>query len=220
MPYSTQFGDYFYSKSDGRVECDYVFIKGNDLQNRFASGQSFVIAELGFGTGLNFLETARQFQILAHSDAKLEFHSFELYPMTSDQIDKALTAWPEIDAGKLQLLSHWPSLFQTHQIFQFSENITIHLHVGDVNETIYQTDFQADAWYLDGFAPARNEAMWNEKLMQAVYDRTSMNGTLASYTSAGWVRRNLKAAGFKIKKYQGHAGKWAVIKGIKSAIEE
>lgn len=220
MPYSTQFGDYFYSKADGRLECDHTFIKGNDLHNRFASGQSFVIGELGFGTGLNFLETARQFHAFAHRDAQLEFHSFELKPMTIEQIDRALAVWPEIETEKRKLLSVWSSSFEHHQTFELTPKITLHLHTGDVNNTIYQTNFLADAWYLDGFSPARNKAMWNETLMQAVSDRTNVNGTLASYTSAGWVRRNLQAAGFKIKKCQGHVGKRDMIRGIKSVIEE
>lgn len=220
MPYSTQFGDYFYSKTDGRLECDHVFIKGNDLDNRFASGQSFIIAELGFGTGLNFLETVRQFQAIAPDNAKLEFHSFELIPMTANQIKKALTVWPEIEIEKQKLLSDWPTSFQSQQIFDFTANIKLHLHVGDVNDTIHQTGFRADAWYLDGFSPARNEAMWNEKLMQAVSDHTIIGGTLASYTAAGWVRRNLQAAGFTIEKCKGHAGKRDMIKGIKLSADQ
>lgn len=219
MPYSKQFGDYYYSTTDGRKECDHVYIKGNDLQNLFTSEQSLVIGELGFGTGLNFVETARQFQNLAQGGAKLEFHSFELHPMTTGQIDKALTVWPEIEIEKQRLLSSWPSSFDTHQIFEFTPQITLHLHVGNVNETIYQTDFKANAWYLDGFSPARNESMWNRKLMQAVSDRTDIDGTLSSYTTAGWVRRNLQAAGFTINKCQGHVGKQYMIKGFKSPIE-
>jgi tRNA U34 5-methylaminomethyl-2-thiouridine-forming methyltransferase MnmC len=215
MPYSTQFGDYFYSKTDGRLECNHVFINGNDLQTRFTSEQSFVIAELGFGTGLNFLETARLFHTLSPDGAKLEFHSFELFPMMSNEIDKALAVWPEIEAEKQRLLNIWPSSFEMYQVFQFKPNISLHLHVGDVNEIIHQTDLRADAWYLDGFSPARNHAMWNENLMQAVSDHTNSNGTLASYTAAGWVRRNLQAAGFTIKKCQGYAGKRDMIRGVK-----
>lgn len=217
MPYSRQFGDYYYSKDDGRLESNHVFFQGNNLQSRFSSMQSFVIGELGFGTGLNFVETARQFKNIAADDAKLDFHSFELSPMTSDQIDKALAVWPEIDTGRLQLLRNWPSTFNPHQIIQFGHNIALHLHIGDVNEVIHQTEFQADAWYLDGFSPARNKTMWNEELLQAVSDRTVMGGTLASYTAAGWVRRNLQAAGFTITKCQGYGGKRDMIRGVKSA---
>ena len=57
VPYSKTYGDHFYSQNNGREECQHVFIEGNKLPHRLASTNDFTIAELGFGTGLNFLET-------------------------------------------------------------------------------------------------------------------------------------------------------------------
>lgn len=216
MPYSNEFGDYYYSKSDGRLECDHVFINGNDLKSRFSGAKCFVIGELGFGTGLNFLETLRQFKQYANNNAKLDFHSFEINPLSADTIQKALSIWPQLTDELSQLLAVWPNHFKNSHILQIDENITLHLNIGDVNATLPEQNFLADAWYLDGFAPARNESMWSMDLMIEIANHTKEGGTFSSYTAAGWVRRNLMGAGFEVQKTKGFAGKRDMICGKKS----
>ena len=108
MPYSPQFGDHFYSRGDGRRECAHVFIGGNELQSRFAAGGRLTIAETGFGTGLNFVETWRQWKKTARENAQLDFVSFERYPMPRKAIARALSAWPEIAAEAALLVAQWP----------------------------------------------------------------------------------------------------------------
>ena len=216
MPYSNEFGDYYYSKSDGRLECDHVFIDGNDLKNRFASSDRFVIGELGFGTGLNFLETLRQFKQYADQNAKLDFHSFEINPLDAATIQKALKIWPELDHELTQLLTVWPEVFEKDHVLEIDKNVNLHLHIGDVNDTLPKQSFLANAWYFDGFAPARNESMWSLDLMQEIAHHTQTDGTFSSYTAAGWVRRNLADAGFNVQKAKGFAGKRDMICGIKN----
>lgn len=215
MPYSPQFGDYYYSKSDGRLECDHVFIKGNDLQTRFETSDHITIGELGFGTGLNFLETMRQFRLMAKPEARLDFHSFELNPLDQSTIEKALVIWPELASQLSELLKLWPNSFQQYHEMVFAENIQLHLHIGDVNDTLPKIAFISDAWYLDGFTPARNQSMWSLELMNEIATHTVENGTFASYTAAGWVRRNLSDAGFDVRKSNGFAGKRDMICGFK-----
>lgn len=216
MPYSNEFGDYYYSKSDGRLECDHVFIDGNNLKNRFADANNFVIAELGFGTGLNFLETIRQFKLYAGKDARLDFHSFEINPLDAQTIEKALSVWPQLNEVLSQLLANWPERFEKSHLIHLEKNISLHLHIGDVNATLPKQGFLADAWYLDGFAPARNESMWSLDLMQEIANHTKDEGTFSSYTAAGWVRRNLAEAGFSVHKTRGFAGKRDMICGKKN----
>jgi tRNA U34 5-methylaminomethyl-2-thiouridine-forming methyltransferase MnmC len=219
MPYSTGFGDYYYSKSDGRMECDHVFIDGNDLKERFANSNTITIAELGFGTGLNFLETARQFKQHAAISAKLTFHSFEINPLDHETIRKALSIWPELSEELHQLLTIWPDQLDTDNLLKLDENIILHLHIGDVNATLPKQDFSADAWFLDGFAPFRNESMWSLELMQYIANYTHIGGTFSSYTAAGWVRRNLIEAGFEVRKTKGYASKRDMICGTKKPNE-
>jgi tRNA U34 5-methylaminomethyl-2-thiouridine-forming methyltransferase MnmC len=219
MPYSTGFGDYYYSKSDGRLECDHVFIDGNALKNRFANASKIVIGELGFGTGLNFLETLRQFNAFSHEDAELEFHSFEINPLAPSVIKKALSVWPEITHELDLMLASWPNALTHDNQLNIDDRVTLHLHIGDVNETLPKRIFYADAWYLDGFAPARNESMWSLELMQEIAQHTKDHGTFSSYTAAGWVRRNLIEAGFEVRKTKGYAGKRDMICGVKTPTE-
>jgi Uncharacterized conserved protein len=212
MPYSPAFGDYFYSRADGRAECAHVFIKGNCLAERFAAGGEFTIAETGFGTGLNFAETVRQWKLIAPSAARLTFVSFEKYPMPREAIDRALMAWPEIAAERAALTAGWPDDPSRGAALDFGA-VRLEVVAGEALASIRAWHGRADAWYLDGFAPSRNPDMWSAELMAAIAARTAPGGTFATYTSAGWVRRNLAAAGFTVEKCPGHAGKREMCRG-------
>ncbi len=215
MPFSPEFGDHFYSYADGRLECDYVFIQSNSIPRRWAESERFSIGELGFGTGLNFLETWRQWRETAREGQSLTFTSFELYPMSADQITRALQPWPMLKELREKMLSHWDKI-TIGEAVELEPGVTLHLQIGDVTETLPNWQGEADAWYLDGFAPAKNPAMWGEELMQSLADHTNDGGTFATYTAAGWVRRNLQAAGFEVVRKKGHAGKRQMMCGTLS----
>ena len=207
MPYSSTFGDHYYSKADGRAECAHVFLGGNDLPARWADKNTFTIAELGFGTGLNFVETRRQWQSCRQPDQGLRFISFERYPLAPSEMNKALSVWPELSVIADELTAAWPDQASGMVRCVFADGVTLEVHIGIALDTVSAWSSQADAWFLDGFAPSRNEDMWSEQLMNAVFERTAHQGTFATYTAAGWVRRNLSAAGFVVQKVQGFAGK-------------
>ena len=214
FPVSIKFDDPYYSVVDGRAETDHVFIKGNHLDNRWPAMEICRIAELGFGTGLNFLETVRQWQTLGLQNHELHFISFEQYPITKDEMSKALSHWTELKPLALRLLEIWePS--QTIKA-QFSDAIALTVHIGDANGLLPELNFKADAWYLDGFSPAKNPELWNELLMQEVGRHTAHNGTFATYTAAGFVKRGLQAAGFKVEKTKGFGRKREMLIGRKS----
>lgn len=212
MPYSPAFGDYFYSRADGRAECAHVFIGGNDLPSRFAAGGDLTIAETGFGTGLNFTETWRHWKLTVPASARLSFVSFEKYPMQRGAIARALSAWPEIDAERTALTAAWPDDASTGVALDFGD-VRLTVVAGDALASIRAWEGRADAWFLDGFAPSRNPDMWSLDLMLAIAARTAAGGSFATYTSAGWVRRNLSAAGFVVEKCAGHAGKREMCRG-------
>jgi tRNA U34 5-methylaminomethyl-2-thiouridine-forming methyltransferase MnmC len=205
FPVSTQFDDPYYSVVDGRAETDHVFIKGNKLHERWPDMKSCTIAELGFGTGLNFLETVRQWQALDLNDHKLHFISFEQYPVTKEEMDKALSHWQELEARANRLIEVWHT--EKSIEVDFSETIKLTIHMGDANALLPELNFKADAWYLDGFSPAKNPQLWNETLMIEVGKHTAPQGTFATYTAAGFVKRGLQAAGFEVKKTKGFGRK-------------
>lgn len=215
MPYSRQFGDHFYCRSDGRLECGHVFLAGNGLPQRWEDAQAFRIGELGFGTGLNFCETWRQWKRVRRAGTNLHFTSFELYPMRAGEIDRALGHWPEIDAERQALAAAWPDEPSGRVEIAVDGQTRLTVIVGPALDgvTAEQPDF--DAWFLDGFAPSRNPDMWSPGLMQAIHDRTVPGGSFATYAAAGFVRRNLQGAGYEVERRPGFAGKREMLCGRK-----
>ncbi|WP_037429058.1 tRNA (5-methylaminomethyl-2-thiouridine)(34)-methyltransferase MnmD [Sinorhizobium fredii] len=214
MPYSVEFGDHFYCRTDGRLECGHVFLSGNRLPARWSTGGTFTIGELGFGTGLNFCETWRQWKQAKISTGELHFVSFERFPMRAGEIDRALSHWPEIEAARQALVAHWPEARAGRIDIDFNDvRLTVICGAALDGLSALREDF--DAWYLDGFAPSRNPDMWSQQLMQAVFDKTVQGGTFATYAAAGFVRRNLAAAGFVVERLPGFAGKREMLRGDK-----
>lgn len=217
MPYSVEFGDHFYCREDGRAECGHVFMGGNGLPERWRTGGEFSIGELGFGTGLNFCETWRQWQAFADKPegATLSFTSFELYPMDAASIARALSRWPMLDAQSRALTALWPAKPEGILTLRPAADVTLNVVCGDALAGILATGRHFDAWYLDGFAPSRNPAMWSLEIMQALFAHTAPGGTFATYAAAGFVRRNLQAAGFAVERRPGFAGKREMLCGRK-----
>jgi tRNA U34 5-methylaminomethyl-2-thiouridine-forming methyltransferase MnmC len=220
MPYSPEFGDHFYCREDGRAECGHVFLAGNGLPERWAAGGAFVIGELGFGTGLNFCETWRVWRKVMNEgktppQPNLHFISFELHPMGRDSIDKALRRWPELDAEREALVERWPTEPEGVVELDFGDGVRLLVVCGDAFNNVADSAWAFDAWYLDGFAPSRNPAMWSEAILKAVYDHTGPGGSFATYAAAGFVRRNLIAAGFAVERRPGFAGKREMLCGTR-----
>ena len=219
MPYSLAFGDHFYCQTDGRLECGHVFLNGNGLPDRWINypGDTFVIGELGFGTALNLTETWRQWKLVRRPGKTLHFVSFELYPMRAQEIDRALSRWPEVDTERQALVALWPQEPQGFIALQLDEQTTLTVVCGEALDGIERSNLTFDAWFLDGFAPSRNPDMWSVEIMSAIYEKTREGGTFATYAAAGFVRRNLQAVGFAVERRKGFAGKREMLCGTKRA---
>ncbi|TPW31645.1 tRNA (5-methylaminomethyl-2-thiouridine)(34)-methyltransferase MnmD [Martelella alba] len=213
QPFSEGFGDHFYSKNDGRAECGHVFINANALPSRFAAGGTIRIGELGFGTGLNFCETYRQWKAARLPGAMLEFTSFERYPLKASDIDRALSRWIEIDSERDALVRLWPPIPSATFSLSIDDQTRLTISCGDALEQLSRLDQTFNAWFLDGFAPSRNPDMWSEDLLRHVFRLTADGGTFGTYTAAGFVRRNLAAAGFIVERLPGFAGKREMLAG-------
>ncbi len=217
MPFSARFGDHFYAREDGRAETAHVFIGQNALAGRWRAGGAFTVAELGFGTGLNFLETWRQWRLQRRPGARLDFVSFEAFPMRVDEIARAIGRWPDLAPLRETLIGRWSGWDGTTTVWAMDEATTLTMIVGKAADSVVQWQGAADAWFLDGFAPARNPDMWSAELMRSVFERTAPGGTFATYTAAGWVRRNLAAAGFEVEKIAGFGSKRDMVRGRRPA---
>lgn len=210
IPISRRFDDPYYSLDNGLAETRHVFLDGNALPDRFTG--PLHIAELGFGTGLNFLTTLHAWQG-AGAEHPLTFTSFEAFPLTADQARAALAAFPDIAPLIDALCDQWEAAMAGPATVV--ANATLQVITGDVRTTLPQWTGRADAWFLDGFSPAKNPEMWTPDVMQAVADHTAPGGTLATYTAAGHVRRALEQAGFEIARTAGFGRKRHMTRGVK-----
>ena len=208
VPIATAFDDPYYSFADGLAETRHVFLSGNDLPARFKEG--FVVAELGFGTGLNLLATWEAWEN-AGFDTPLGFTSFDAFPMAVTDMRASLARWPELAARATLLLEAIDA-----QGFSFElPNLCGEIIIGDARKTLPEWVGFADAWFLDGFSPAKNPELWEADLLKHVSTHTCAGGTAATYSAAGHVRDKLTEAGFAVERDQGFGRKRHMIKAVK-----
>ena len=202
IPIAQKFDDPYYSLDNGLEEVHHVFLKGNKLPKRLKDG--FKIAELGFGTGLNFLSTLWQWR-LKKQKGKLSYTSFEAFPMKPEDMVKAQSEFAELSSIKHEFSSLWVELLEKGELY--GSDYHLQLILGDARRTIKNFDIKANCWFLDGFSPAKNPELWEEELLNEVYRCTANKGTLSTYSAAGFVRRNLSLAGFEAKRVEGFGRK-------------
>jgi tRNA 5-methylaminomethyl-2-thiouridine biosynthesis bifunctional protein len=215
QPVSRLFGDVYFSRDSGMEESRHVFLDGNDLHRRWtalARGDRFVIGETGFGTGLNFACAWRLWNEVAPEQARLSFVSVERYPLPAADIARTLDLWPGLARQRAALLAQWGELAPGWHRLGFG-NVILTLAVGDVREALPRLDAVVDAWFLDGFAPARNPEMWQPDVLAEIGRLSRPGATCATYTVAGEVRRGLEGAGFAVEKTAGFGRKREMLRG-------
>ncbi|MFP5302763.1 bifunctional tRNA (5-methylaminomethyl-2-thiouridine)(34)-methyltransferase MnmD/FAD-dependent 5-carboxymethylaminomethyl-2-thiouridine(34) oxidoreductase MnmC [Cobetia sp. SIMBA_158] len=215
-PQATDYGDVYFSIHDGRAETVHVFLDSNRLSERFRDwreARPFVIGETGFGTGLNILCAAQRFLATAPAEARLHVVSVEKHPMRAADLERALSAWPDLASLAKPLVAQWPAaVLGVHRLW-LDERITLDLHFGDAVERLSRLEGGVDAWFLDGFSPSKNPQMWSPELFAAMAGVSRPTATFATFTAAGFVRRGLRAAGFVWRKVPGHGMKREMICG-------
>lgn len=207
IPVATRFDDPYFSLDNGIAETAHVFLGGNDLPARFGAG--FHIAELGFGTGLNLLCAWKAWEDTGQT-TPLQFTSFEAFPMAPHDIAKAHSAWPELQDYAERFALNWDGAAGILD----APTLTAKVIYGDARETLPRWAGRADAWFLDGFSPAKNPELWGEALMAQVADHTAQGGSFATYTAAGHVRRALALAGFQVTRPAGFGRKRHMSRGV------
>lgn len=200
VPVSQLFDDPYYSFEDGLAESNHVFLAGNGLPARFRDG--FHIAELGFGTGLNAMATLDAW-IASGQSGSLRLTSFEAFPMSAPDIQRALSRWPHLEKLTKTFLRQWEAGRRTLEI----GSLELEVIEGDVRDTLRAWAGRADAWYLDGFSPAKNPEMWSAEVLTEIGRHTAEGGTFATYTAASAVRQRLENAGFLVDRIPGFGRK-------------
>ena len=205
------FDDTFFQPHDPWGETAHVFVAGNDLAPRFAAlraGETFTVCETGFGTGLSMLVALDAWQRHAPHGARLQFASIEAHPLDAATARRAL-APHAAPAAIARLTGCWDAAFGEGT--EPAPGVRLRVLVGDVADVVPAVPV-ADAWFLDGFAPARNPSMWSAEVMAHVAARCVPGATAATFTAAGWVRRNLLAAGFEVERAPGFGRKRHMIR--------
>jgi tRNA 5-methylaminomethyl-2-thiouridine biosynthesis bifunctional protein len=214
-PVSTAYEDVYYSKQNGLEETHLTFLEGNNLPAAWLGQDQFTIAETGFGTGLNFLATWKLFEETAAGNERLDFISFEKFPIHKDDLTKALNSWrTEIGDSRIdRFLKIYPPRFPGFHRRWVTDRVTLTVIFDDALRGLKQLDCPVDAWYLDGFAPKRNQDLWSVDVFKEMARLSHSTTTLASFSAAGDVRRGLGEVGFSIKRHKGYKYKWHRITG-------
>lgn len=220
LPVATAFDDIYFTNENGLAESQYVFLQHNDLPERWQTHpqSNFVIAESGFGTGLNLLATWQLFLEHAPEHLSLHFISFEKFPLQHDDLRRALAAFPQLKTLTDELIAAYPSAEPgCHRRVLAQGRITLDIWVGDILTQLPlwlpHAQERVNAWYLDGFAPDKNPEMWQQPLYDAMASSAAAGCTFATFTAAGAVRRGLQQAGFAVTKAKGFGRKREMLRG-------
>ena len=216
-PFSSQFQDVYHSAHGGLAQARHVFLEGNGLPGRWQGRGAFVVLETGFGLGLNFLATWEAWRADASRPRRLHFVSVEGRPLARDDLAAALAPFTELAPLARALVAVWPPpLAGFHRLHFDAGNVVLTLLLGDAAELLPQLDARADALFLDGFAPARNPAIWSPEVVRELARLAMPGATVATWTVAGGVRTALSDAGFRLEKRPGFASKREMLAGVRA----
>ena len=213
--FSKLYKDIYFDKTNCIQESKHVYLDTNNLESKFKNTNNYIIAELGFGTGLNFIMSWDLWNKNHTQNSSLFYISFESAPISIEQIKNIHKLFKGLSHLSKILLKKLPQIWQgTHQIFLEFGNVTLILIYNDFL-SLKNFSFKADTWYLDGFSPTKNSTAWSNELFKEIYKHTKDGGSLSTYTVAGHVRRGLSEQGFNISKISGIGNKKEILYGYK-----
>jgi tRNA 5-methylaminomethyl-2-thiouridine biosynthesis bifunctional protein len=208
QPYSTAFGDVYHSADGALGQARHVFLGGNELPLRWRDRRHFAVLETGFGFGINFLATWAAWREDPRRCEFLHFVSVEKHPPRGEDLAAVHARHGEVAELAAQLGNRWPMLLAGVHRLAFEEgHVTLTLGFGDVAQMLPNLRLQADAIYLDGFAPDRNPDMWAPGVLKEIMRKAAVGTTLATWSAAGSVRRGLEKAGFEVESRAGFGAK-------------
>ena len=202
IPFNPEFDDIYFNADDPIGQSEYVF---NSVFDEIWNKKSeFNVLEMGFGAGLNFLCAFKRFK---NSDKFLNFVSIEKTPIARDDITKIYANFSELADVSRELLEAYPPLIRGFHRLNLAPNVTLTLCFGDVYEVLDELSFIADAVFMDGFAPAKNEAMWSELVCGKIANLCALGASVCTYSASGALKRALQNSGFEVKMLKGYGKK-------------
>lgn len=215
-PYSAEYDDVYHSTDGAIAQAQHVFLAGNGLPERWRDSESFTIIETGFGLGLNFLCTWRAWRGDPHGARRLHYVSVEQHPFSRQDLETLHAAWPELAPLAAELRRRWPLAIAGTQRVHFDEGrLTLTLLFGEAEHMMPSLVASADALYLDGFAPAKNPALWSPALLRTLTHLARPGATLATWSVAAEPRQSLAAAGWQLEKRPGFGQKREMLVGTR-----
>ncbi|SMB27372.1 tRNA 5-methylaminomethyl-2-thiouridine biosynthesis bifunctional protein MnmC [Includes: tRNA (mnm(5)s(2)U34)-methyltransferase; FAD-dependent cmnm(5)s(2)U34 oxidoreductase] [Sterolibacterium denitrificans] len=217
-PWSAAYDDIYHSADGGLGQARHVFLAGNRLLGetpRWRGRSQFVIAETGFGLGLNFLATWQAWQADGQPCQRLHYIAFEQHPFTADDLALLHARWPALAAFSAQLRAQWPRLTPgAHRLELAGGRLILTLFFGDAQLLLPKLRARVDAFYLDGFSPAKNPALWSGRIYSSLARLAAPAATMATWCVAGQVRKALADSGFLLEKTPGFGGKREMLRGV------
>lgn len=199
-PSSWRFGDIYHSRGSALAQARHVFLESCGLPEAWRGRPGWVVAETGFGLGLNFLATWRAWQDDPQRCRHLHYAALDGFPVTRAELLRAATAYPAVAGLASELAAQYPEPATPgfHVLTLDGGRVTLTLCIGEVLPMLQSWRFLADSVFLDGFSPARNPAMWTPDVLRAVARLSHRQTRLATWTIASAVRRALADAGFTV----------------------
>lgn len=226
VPISKQFGDVYFSKDNGLLETRHVFLNGNDLETRLGALRDFeyfCVGETGFGTGLNILALWQLWQqVRPDNHSHLHVISVEKFPLSKQDLIRALAVWSELKGFSQQLIEQYPLPIAGCHRLNFPEaRFSIDLWLGDAHDVfpLIAKTHPVNAWFLDGFAPSCNPDMWEANVLNNLIRLSDIGTTFASFSVAGVLKRGLTQHGITISRPRGFGHKREMLKAIWNASE-
>lgn len=218
-PFSQRYDDVYHTTAGGLGQAQQVFLGGNDLPTRWQGKANFQVLETGFGLGLNFLATWQAWRADPNRSQRLHFISVEKHPFHADDLARLHAAWPELAVEASELQRAWPPLTPgIHRLHLNDEQVTLTLAFGDALDLLPLLAARADAFYLDGFSPARNPDLWSPAVFNQLARLAAPDATLATWSVSGSVRRGLETAGFTLERRPGFGGKREMLTGRRATV--
>ncbi|KPF68536.1 hypothetical protein IP84_09575 [beta proteobacterium AAP99] len=207
-PVASRFGDVYHPTAGARAQAEHVFLRGCGLPERWRGRSQFTVLETGFGLGNNFLTLLAAWRGDAQRCDRLHVVSIDAHPPTREDLAHWLGAGGTDDADRHALIAQWPPAIAGLHRLQFADGrVTLTLALGDVQVLLPKLALRADAIFMDGFAPAKNPAMWDAAVCKALAERAAPGALLATWCATGQLRRDLADCGFVVEKQPGFGHK-------------
>ena len=198
-PRAPDFDDVYHPREGALQQAQGVFLAGNGLPQRWRQRERFTVLETGFGLGHNFLATWAAWRDDPQRCARLHYVALEKHPPRADDLARALALWPDAERAR-QLLQAWPAMTPGMHLLRFeSQQVQLLLCLGEAQALARALVARVDAFYLDGFNPAHNAAMWSSDLFKSLARLSAPGATAATWSVARVVRDGLAAAGFEVQ---------------------